>query len=126
MRRLNLVVALLAILTLAAACASGLAGAIQSVQLQKTVIEATAEEFIHLARQPGSSITADTYAQARRAYGIYFEAQTAAADALAMWQSVKSPTNEEQLVASLRVARSAADAFLKIAQRAIQDEKGRK
>ena len=111
-RRVPRALALAMLLVVAACATSSLGKSIQAADVQKRVVEEAAVEFIKLHMKGDPRITDAVYAEAKTAYGKWAIAQNALALNLAMWQSVKSETNEQRLTGSLAQSQKMADAYL--------------
>jgi hypothetical protein len=105
--------ALALVLIIAVACATtGLGKSIQAADLQKRLVEEAAVEFIKLHLKGDPRITDAVYAEAKTTYGKWAAAQSALAQSLATWQTVKSEPNEQRLTAALTQVKNSADVYL--------------
>lgn len=106
-------IALAVLLVFTAACATtGLGKSIQAADLQKRLVEEAAVEFIKLHLKGDPRITTAVYDEAKSTYGKWAAAQTALAQSLATWQTVKSEPNEQRLTAALTQVKNSADVYL--------------
>jgi predicted small secreted protein len=105
--------ALVVLALLVAACAStGIGKAIQTADLQKYLVEASAVEFAKLHFTNDPRITPEVYQKGKDAYTKWAAAQNAEARALATWKTVSNAPNEQQLKLALELVKASADQYL--------------